>query len=86
MAKKKPDEIDKLVEELTKDATAEELLNDSGLLKELKCRNTRPPETLPATLITDSGRSSHEDRAERGIRDQAQVVGSQLRSGDRKCP
>jgi len=38
MAKKKPDDIDKLVEELTKNATAEELLKDSGLLKELKKR------------------------------------------------
>ena len=39
MAKKKePDKLDKLVEELTKDATAEELLKDSGLLKELKKR------------------------------------------------
>ncbi len=38
MAKKKPDDIDKLVGELTKNATAEELLKDSGLLKELKKR------------------------------------------------
>ena len=38
MAKKKPDDIDKLVQELTKNATAEELLKDSGLLKELKKR------------------------------------------------
>jgi len=39
MAKKKePDHIDKLVEELTKNATAEELLKDSGVLKELKKR------------------------------------------------
>ena len=39
MAKKKePDDIDKLVEELTKNATAEELVSDSGLLKELKKR------------------------------------------------
>jgi putative transposase len=38
MAKKKPDELDKLVQELTKNATAAELLNDSGLLKELKKR------------------------------------------------
>ena len=36
MAKKKePDKLDKLITELTKDATAEELLKDSGLLKEL---------------------------------------------------
>jgi hypothetical protein len=39
MAKKKePDKLDKLVGELTQDATAEELLKDSGLLKELKKR------------------------------------------------
>jgi len=39
MAKKKePDKPDKLITELTKDATAEELLKDSGLLKELKKR------------------------------------------------
>ena len=39
MAKKKePDKLDKLISELTKDATAEELLKDSGLLKELKKR------------------------------------------------
>ncbi len=39
MAKKKePDKLDKLITELTKDATAEELLMDSGLLKELKKR------------------------------------------------
>ena len=38
MAKKKPDDIDKLVQELTRNATAEELLKDSGLLKELKKR------------------------------------------------
>jgi len=39
MAKKKEsDKLDKLITELTKDATAEELLKDSGLLKELKKR------------------------------------------------
>ena len=39
MAKKKePDNIDELVKELTKTATAEELLGDSGLLKALKKR------------------------------------------------
>jgi putative transposase len=39
MAKRKePDKLDSLVKELTKDATAEELLKDSGLLKELKKR------------------------------------------------
>ncbi len=39
MAKKKePDKLDRLITELTKDATAEELLKDSGLLKELKKR------------------------------------------------
>ncbi len=38
MAKKKPDELDKLVQELTKNATAAEVLTDSGLLKELKKR------------------------------------------------
>jgi len=39
MAKKKePDKLDKLITELTRDATAEELLKDSGLLKELKKR------------------------------------------------
>ncbi len=39
MAKKKePDRVDDLIKELTKDATAEELLKDAGLLKELKKR------------------------------------------------
>ena len=39
MAKKrKPDNLDELIEELTKTATAEELLGDSGLFKELKKR------------------------------------------------
>jgi len=39
MAKKKePDHIDKLVEELTKNATAEELLKDGNVLKDLKKR------------------------------------------------
>lgn len=39
MAKKKePDRVDELIRELTKDATAEELLKDAGLLKELKKR------------------------------------------------
>lgn len=39
MAKKKePDRVDDLINELTKDATAEELLKDSGLLKDLKKR------------------------------------------------
>jgi putative transposase len=39
MAKKKePDDLDKLVEQLTQNATAEELLKDSSVLKELKKR------------------------------------------------
>lgn len=39
MAKKKePDRVDDLIKELTKDATAEELLKDAGLLKDLKKR------------------------------------------------
>lgn len=39
MAKKKePDRVDDLINELTKDATAEELLKDAGLLKDLKKR------------------------------------------------
>jgi putative transposase len=39
MAKKKePDNLDELIKELTKTATAEELLGDSGLFKELKKR------------------------------------------------
>lgn len=51
MAKKKqPDSIDKLVKELTKDATAEELLSESGLLKELKKRLI---ETALEAEITD---------------------------------
>ena len=36
--KKKPDELDDLIGDLTKDATAAELLRDGGLLKELKKR------------------------------------------------
>lgn len=36
--KKKPDELDKIIDDLTQDATAEELLRDGGLLKELKKR------------------------------------------------
>jgi len=36
--KKEPDEVDKLVGELTKNATAAELLKDGGLLKDLKKR------------------------------------------------
>lgn len=36
--KKKPDELDKIIDELTQNATAEELLRDGGLLKELKKR------------------------------------------------
>jgi putative transposase len=39
MAKKKePDRVDDLIKELTKDATAEELLKDAGLLQDLKKR------------------------------------------------
>lgn len=38
MAKKKRDEIDALVDELTKDRPADEVLRDSGLLRELKKR------------------------------------------------
>ena len=39
MAKmKEPDKLDKLIAELTKDATAEELVKNGGLLKELKKR------------------------------------------------
>ena len=36
--KKKPDEVDKLVEELTKHSTAAELINDGNVLKDLKKR------------------------------------------------
>lgn len=38
MAKKKPDRLDKLMDELLKDQTPEEILGDSGALKELKKR------------------------------------------------
>ena len=39
MAKKKePDKLDKIISDLTQDTTAEELLKDAGLLKELKKR------------------------------------------------
>ncbi len=38
MVKKKQDKIDKLIEELTKDSTAEDILGESGLLKDLKKR------------------------------------------------
>lgn len=38
MAKKQPDDLDKLLDHLTKDATAEELLSNAGALKEMKKR------------------------------------------------
>ena len=38
MAKKQPDDLDKLLDQLTKDATAEELLSNAGALKEMKKR------------------------------------------------
>ncbi len=38
MAKKKEDDLEKVLDALTKDATAEELLSDSGLVNELKKR------------------------------------------------
>jgi putative transposase len=38
MAKKKPDRLDELMDELLKDQTPEEILGDSGALKELKKR------------------------------------------------
>ncbi len=38
MAKRKPDKLDEVLDRLTEDATAEELLNDSGFLKELQKR------------------------------------------------
>ena len=44
MAKKKnPDKLDKIIEDLTQDATAAELLRDGGLVKELKKRLIEPP-------------------------------------------
>ncbi|PJA76488.1 IS256 family transposase [bacterium CG_4_9_14_3_um_filter_65_15] len=55
--KKKPDEVDKLVRELTKNATAEELLNDSGLLKELKKRLVET--ALEAELTDHLGYEKH---------------------------
>lgn len=58
MAKKKdPDKLDKLVEELTQDATAEELLKDSGLLKELKKRLVET--ALDAELTDHLGYEKH---------------------------
>ena len=58
MAKKKdPDKLDKLVEELTQDATAEELLKDSGLLKELKKRLVET--ALDAELTDHRGYEKH---------------------------
>jgi putative transposase len=58
MAKKKdPDKLDKLVEELTQDATAEELLKDSGLLKELKERLVET--ALDAELTDHLGYEKH---------------------------
>jgi putative transposase len=38
MAKKKPDDLDKLLDKLTESATAEELLSNAGALKEMKKR------------------------------------------------
>jgi putative transposase len=38
MAKKKPDDLDKLLDQLTENATAEELLSNAGALKEMKKR------------------------------------------------
>jgi putative transposase len=58
MAKKKePDKLDKLVDELTQDATAEELLKDSGLLKELKKRLVET--ALDAELTNHLGYEKH---------------------------
>lgn len=58
MAKKKePDRVDKLIDELTKDATAEELLKDSGLLKELKKRLIET--ALDAELTDHLGYDKH---------------------------
>ena len=38
MAKRNHDDLDQLLDELTKNATAEELLSDSGTLEEMKKR------------------------------------------------
>lgn len=58
MAKKKePDRIDELIQELTKDATAEELLKDSGMIKELKKRLIET--ALDAELTDHLGYEKH---------------------------
>ena len=57
MAKKKPDQIDKLIEELTKDVTAEELLKDSGMISELKKRLIEA--ALDAELTDHLGYQKH---------------------------
>jgi len=58
MAKKKePDNLDELIEELTKTATAEELLGDSGLLKELKKRLVE--KALDAEMTEHLGYEKH---------------------------
>ena len=38
MAKKKPDKLDELLDQMTENATAAEILKDGGLLKELQKR------------------------------------------------
>lgn len=58
MAKKKqPDKIDKLVDELTQDATAEELLKDAGLFKKLKKRLVET--ALEAEMTNHLGYQKH---------------------------
>ncbi len=55
--KKQPDKLDQLIQELTRDATAEELLADAGLLQELKKRLTET--VLEAELTEHLGYERH---------------------------
>jgi putative transposase len=57
MAKRKPDRLDEIISDLTKDATAEELLSDSGVLRELKKRLVET--ALEAELTDHLGYEKH---------------------------
>jgi putative transposase len=57
MAKKQPDDLDKLLDQLTEDSTAEELLSNAGALKEMKKRLIE--RALEAEMIDHLGYEKH---------------------------
>jgi len=80
MAKRNHDDLDQLLDELTKNATAEELLSDSGTLKEMKKRLVE--RALEAELTDHLGYGKHSPDGRGTGNSRNGTTGKRLLDGD----